>query len=197
MEIPIDLRDDQKATFERAFAWQSDKTSDEVVQTLLQLAAEAWSSWLSGAKRYNTLTEQYTDWIEKMYEHLFPEETEAPSAQRLNSSFNVPYGKAQYIARVLNDRLTARQTEKALGDLKTKLREGKDEISEWGPELAQRGVDIKLFKPEEIQLQPIIEDLVHESPEDVDIPKRIIWGNLVVITITARTLRKVCARLGI
>jgi hypothetical protein len=90
MEITMDLSDDQITILERAFASSRFK-NDELAQAWLQLAAEAWLSWLSGEKRYNSLTEQHIDWIEKIYEHLLPE-TEAPSAERLFNSFNVPYG---------------------------------------------------------------------------------------------------------
>lgn len=109
----------------------------------------------------------------------------------------MPFGKAQYIARVLNDRLTACQNEKALNDLKDKLRERKDEIYSVAQAKAKRKFTIPLSKPAEIQLRCVIEDLARKSTQDLDPYPKSVLGNLFVISITKRTFEKVCEQLGI
>ena len=194
MQITMDLNDDQIAILERA--WPHFETREELAQAWLPLAVGAWLSWLSGEKRYNSLTEQYTDWIEKIYECVLPQ-TEAPSAEQLFNSFNVPYGQAQYIARVLNNRATARWREHALEELKARLREQKDEVYSWAvQDDAINVVKMMLSKPAKTELEIIIDDLCRQSPGKVDI-LRSSGRNFVEIKITARTFKKVCERLAI
>ena len=160
MKITTDLSDDQIAVLVRALDWPPSKTPEELAQAWQQLAVEAWLSWLSGEKRYNSLTEQYTDWIEKIYEHLLPE-TEAPSVERLWDKFHVPYGQAQYIARVLNNRQMARWREHEREGLKTAMSKRKDEAYRWieqGDEMEH--VEMKLLKPAMKELYIIIEGTV-------------------------------------
>jgi hypothetical protein len=199
VKITTDLSDDQIAVLVRALDWPPSKTPEELAQAWQQLAVEAWLSWLSGEKRYNSLTEQYTDWIEKIYEHLLPE-TEAPSVERLWDKFHVPYGQAQYIARVLNNRQMARWREHEREGLKTAMSKRKDEAYRWieqGDEMEH--VEMKLLKPAMKELYIIIEDLFRESPEDVkEMPIRSgSLGNLVAIKITAHLFKKVWERLVI
>ena len=120
MKIMIDLseEEDRIASLVRGLDWPPSKTPDDLAQALLPLAVGAWLSWLSGEKRYNSLTEQYTDWIEQIYKNLLPQ-TEAPSVDRLFNSFNVPYGQAQYIARVLTNRTLASWRAQAREELRT------------------------------------------------------------------------------
>lgn len=197
MNIPVELSDDQIAILEHAFASSRFETREELAQAWLQLAAGAWSSWLSGEKRYNSLTEQYTDWIERIYDHLLPL-AEMPSVERLLNFFNMPYGQAQYITRVLNNRDTPRLRTKALEELKKALRDQKDDIKNLGPERARLKSYIEMDKSAAIQFEIITKNLWRESRKDVDLPSRSgTWSDLVTIGITPRTFKKVCERLGI
>jgi hypothetical protein len=191
MKITVDLNDEQIAFLLRALDWPEEKR-DELAQAWLLLADEAWVSWLSGGKRYTSLSEQYTDWIEKIYNRFLPDDP--PSVDRLSNSFNVPYGQAQYMARVLKERNTAEWRDKALTELKERLSEKEKKITseEW------RDVDkadINMSKSAAIQLERIIWDLYRQSPEDVDIPSRSGWGDLTAVKITVGTLKKVCEHL--
>ena len=58
---------------------------------------------------------------------------------------------------------------------------------------------MKLLKPAMRELDLLIVDLFHESPEEVkDMPHRAgSLGDLVAIKITARLFKKVCERLAI
>jgi hypothetical protein len=196
MKITIDLSEDRIAFLVPALDWPPSKTPEELAQAWLPLAVEAWLSWLSGEKRYNSLTEQYTDWIEKIYKDLLP--TEAPSTERLFNSFNVPYGQAQYIARVLNNRETARWREQALDELKAELGKRKDDVYSWAPDRAEDGVDMVLSKLAVRGLDDTIDNLYRESPGEVDFRSRLGGSlTLVKIRINARTFRKVCEQLDI
>lgn len=77
--------------------------------------------WISGRRRYRSLTEQQADWIEALFDTFLP--NEVPRPQRLFNSFNLPYGQAQYVARVLNDRSQLRLRSLARAELRTSLQE--------------------------------------------------------------------------
>jgi hypothetical protein len=195
MNVVVELSNDQIATLEHAFTL-SDLKKEALAQALLPLAVNAWLDWLSGQKRYNSLTEQYTNWIYEMYEGLLPNET--PSANQLYNCFNVPYGQAQYIARVLNNRDIPRLRAQALEELKAKLLEQKNEIYSRPPPQAKSKADIMLSKNATMQLDNIMGYLARKSPDEVDpLTKFDGLGNLVGVKITARTFKKVCERLDI
>ena len=102
---------------------------DGILRDFASLGFQHFYDWLSGRKRYRTLTEQHTEWLENTYTRLLPEE-EVPSYSRLYNKFNIPYGQAGYMMRVLVERelphlrATARQKLKeALGRALPKAQE--------------------------------------------------------------------------
>lgn len=175
----MDLSNNQIAILERAFGLERFETCEGLAQALLPLAVGAWLSWLSGEKRYNSLTEQYTDWIDKIYEHLLPQ-TEAPSVERLFNSFNVPYGQAQYITRVLTNRALASWRGQARKNLKDRLLERKCDVDDWIKEdrLTER-VEVVLSKEAATELEIIVDNLLRESPGEVDILRSAGGRNFV------------------
>lgn len=197
MEISMNLTDGQIAILERAFA-SSDLKNEALAQVSLSLAFDNWLNWLAGKKRYNSLTEQYIDWFEQIYDHLLPE-TEAPSVERLFNSFNVPYGQAQYIARVLNNRDTARWRDYARKELKAQLLRQKEEIDRCiakGDELAP--IEIVLSKTAARELRAITNGLLRESRREEDMPHVSgSVGDFVAVTIAAGTCEKVCKELNL
>jgi hypothetical protein len=55
--------------------------------------------WMAGRAAYQSLTEQYTEWLTALLPAFYAEEP--PSAAHIFNSFSVPYGRAAYISRVL------------------------------------------------------------------------------------------------
>jgi hypothetical protein len=97
------------------------------------LAFENLYDWLSGSQRYNTLTQQYIEWLAAIYTRLLPAD-EAPAYSRLYNRFNIPYGRSGYIIRVLNERelphlrrTALREVEAALEEVREKAEEAVDE----------------------------------------------------------------------
>ena len=113
MQITIELPDDQVDVVERALRRGRYADGQQACAELARLAVSSWIDWLSGEQRYTSLTQQHTDWVESIYNHLLRED-EAPSADRLYNDFNIPYGKAQYIARVLSNKTLTRWRRRAL-----------------------------------------------------------------------------------
>jgi len=89
----------------------------EVATALAPLMTNEFIDLLAGEKRYMSLSHQYVEWLQQVYEVLLPEEEY--SYDRLYNEFNFPPGTAQYLARVLRERQHSTLHEKA----KSRLRE--------------------------------------------------------------------------
>jgi hypothetical protein len=197
MQVTIDLTPEQVEQLERAFIPSRFETSQDLIEALLPMMAATWLDWITAAKRYNSLTEQYTDWLEQIYAHLLPVD-EAPTAERMFNSFNLPYGQAQYIARVLNNRAQAHWRAYALEQLKAKLSARKAEAEQWVKEKrAQDTLELMLFRPSFQELEIFVESLFRKNPDEIDILRVNSTRNLYAVRITARTFLKICRALKI
>lgn len=197
MEVTIEINDDQMKIIKRAFGLERFTTEKDLANAVLPLAVEAWLNWLSGEKRYNSLTEQYTDWIEKIYQHLLPE-AEAPSFRRLFNSFNIPYGQAQYIARVLYNKDMQWWRAQAREVLKTRLLTRKNEAYDAvAQDRFTMTLEVVLPKEAGIELDDIVDIVLSESPEMEDVRSTPRGSKLVEAKIPALTYVKVCELLGI
>jgi len=105
----------------RAFGpFSNNKEEQEALQRFAVLAVTALTDWVTGKKRYRTLTEQYIDWVEQVYVELLPQD-EAPSTDRIYNSLNMPHGQASYIARVLAAKTLVHWRQLATAELRTAL----------------------------------------------------------------------------
>lgn len=89
----------------------------EVATNVARLMCNELIDLLAGERRYMSLSHQYAEWLEQLYEALLPEQEY--TYERLYNEFNFPPGTAQYLARVLRDRQHSALHEKA----KSRLRE--------------------------------------------------------------------------
>jgi hypothetical protein len=124
MTVKITLTIDDKVADAIAAAFDRDDREkvdrEKVAQSFAQIALFQFHDWIVGARRYRSLTEQYTAWVEELYEALLPP-TEGPSVHRLYNSFNMPHGQATYIARILSEKLLKKWRQQALIDLKADI----------------------------------------------------------------------------
>jgi hypothetical protein len=113
VKITISIENDTADAIAAAF---DRKDRDEACRLFAALATDHFHGWISGSQRYRTLSEQYTAWIEDLYDRLL-DPTEAPSVHRLYNSFNMAYGQATYIARVLSEKSLKQWRTQALVEL--------------------------------------------------------------------------------
>ncbi|RPI80456.1 MAG: hypothetical protein EHM41_22710 [Chloroflexi bacterium] len=188
MEIRIEIPDEQVAVIRKAF--RNGQLSDgEIQQKFAQLALNAWINWISGSKRYNSLTDQYMDWIEDCYTSLLSE-NEAPSLDRLYNAFNIPYGQAQYIARVLNNKTMTRWRQKAICELKRVMAERLDDADKWvrtGREEAN--LEILVDHLAFLELKMTWERLFRDKREEFLLPRSYSVGNVCAVSIPAKCFR--------
>jgi hypothetical protein len=114
VEIKLSIDDEQADAIAAAFDRQADR--GEACRLFASLALDHFYAWISGTRRYRSLTEQQAAWIEDIYERLLPP-TEGPSVNRLYNSFNLSHGQAVYVSRVLADKALKQWRKQALKDL--------------------------------------------------------------------------------
>ena len=197
--IGIELSQEDLAVLRAAFG---DAMTDDVTSIFVGLATKAWLDWISGSERYSSLTEQYTHWVEQLYTSLLPED-EPPSTERLYSSFNFPYGQAQYIARVLGNKALTRWRMQARTVLVERLREKKPEVDKWLNDEKSikpndsRTVHITLDRLGYQELKIELARLYRLDRERVIPPKAHSDGNLVSVSISPLTFQRICEMLSI
>lgn len=121
LTISMDIPSETRAQLSRSFGPFATQ-EEEVAATarFAQMALGILCDWITGSKRYRTVTEQYIDWVEQVYAELLPTE-EAPSIERIYNSLNMPYGQANYIARVLAAKTLVHWRTVATAELRTAL----------------------------------------------------------------------------
>ncbi len=197
MQVTLDLSDEQVGAIQAAFSPSRFATPQETVEALLPLMVSAWLDWMSGAKRYSSLTEQYTDWLEQVYARLLPP-GEAPSATRLYNSFNIPYGQAQYIARVLNNKALTQWRKWAVDNLKSMFLKRRDEIYAWiKANDGEQNAGFLMDNVTYVEFKLLFEQLYRQLPGQIELYKYTSAGNLYKVLITASTFARLCEALGI
>lgn len=66
---------------------------------IAEFALKEMLIWMAGEATYQSLTQQYTEWITDLLPRFFGDKP--PSVTQIYNAFSVPYGRAAYIARVL------------------------------------------------------------------------------------------------
>jgi hypothetical protein len=197
MQITINLSDAQVKNIQDSLPESRFDDVQKIAESLIPLTISSWIDWLSGAKRYNSLTEQYLDWIEEIYSNILSLD-EAPSTDRLFSSFNIPYGQAQYIARVLNNKQLTLWRKKAVENLKSLFDKRKKEIFEWiqaGD--GDRSADFLMDSVTFIEFKLLVEHIHRKTPDQIQLYRHTSEGNLYNVLIPAFTFQKLCEVLAI
>jgi hypothetical protein len=90
-----------------------------VATTIAELMTNEFIDLLAGEKRYLSLSHQYIEWLQQLYEAILPDEEY--TYERLYNNFNFPPGTAQYMARVLRGRQNTALHHKAKARLQNLL----------------------------------------------------------------------------
>jgi len=93
------------------------------------LAVEEWSDTLLGITRFRSMTELYINWLRRIFLRLLTNVD--PDEKSLVTRFNLPYGQASYIARVLREEDTISSRRKWLEKLEVELSRRLLEARQW------------------------------------------------------------------
>lgn len=126
IHVPQEIIEKIKFLLEPEFG---DLDEDEIIEKFALIGFEQFYNWISGNKRYRTLTEQHIAWLENVYTRLISDD-EVPSYSRLYNKFNIPYGRAGYMIRVLNERNLPYLRDKAREELLEALEEVRENAQE-------------------------------------------------------------------
>lgn len=168
IDVSFVLDEEQKKVLERAFPGKPDY--QEVAKKISVFITNEFIDLLAGKKRYLSLSHQYIEWIQSVYEILLPDEEY--TYQVFSDRFNFPPGTASYMARVLRSRQNSTLHNKAIKNLKIKLEKEK-EIFDGLPQdkkVNQTNRLLKLALREVDILQMLIDDL-YRKDQPVDQPK--------------------------
>lgn len=158
---------------------------------LARFALDQAIGWMAGRTSYQSLTEQYTEWLTALLPVFYADE--APSASHIFNNFSVPYGRAAYISRVLLEKQHTIWRRKGQQNLRAALKAKKLEADtniDNGDAL--RYVPISLDNVSYRELTVILEDLFRQdatlappvnkavSPgrRTVDVPSKLFPGIL-------------------
>lgn len=124
LTISQDLYDD----LARAFSKDRPLTAEDFA-SLASLALEQWTDTLLGITRFHSMSELYAAWLRRLFPRLLPDADLDEKA--LVSRFNLPYGQAAYIARVLREEDTLAARRKWLDKLEAEFTKRLDEARQW------------------------------------------------------------------
>jgi hypothetical protein len=198
--VEITIRVPQQTVAELQAILQTNDSSAQTAfscQPFAELAFQLYFGWLSGKRRHRTLTEQYIDWIESIYTALLPP-NESPSVYRLYNRFNIPYGQATYICRILNEKGLPQRRKRALRELVEVLQAKQPKAAEFidirgEPE---RTLVIKLSSLASIELRNITLSIFQVDRSIIPPKSDANYGEIRTVSIPAITLIQVLDRLN-
>jgi hypothetical protein len=183
LAITINIAGDRVATLRRAFSDLGD--IQNVAQQVGELATNEFIDLLAGRKRYISLSHQYIEWLQQLYEVILP--NEEYTYRRLLDKFNFPPGTAAYVARVLRQRQTTKLHEKAKEGLRVKLDREIKAFAKLDPRdpsiVSQKQRSLRLTAREHDLLHTLVDYLMGQE-EDITYPAVTTRGReFVVVTL--------------
>jgi hypothetical protein len=163
----------------------------ELLKKYAEVAVAQFTDWITGEKRYRSLTGQYIDWIETIYEELLTSEQDRPSAAQIFNSFNMPYGQASYISRVLNEKELTKWRKLGKQELKETLKELEPKARKYIAQRApERPLTCTLSEAAEIELRRLSEQLRLSDDKFILPIKRSGYGQFKMVDIAAESIIK-------
>ncbi len=114
-QVTVNIDGERVAVLQKAFPQQK---LEDAANRLATIATNELIDLLAGKKRYLSLSHQYIEWVQQIYEALLPEEEY--TYRKIFDDFNFPPGAAGYIARVLRGRQNTSLSSRAKNGLSTK-----------------------------------------------------------------------------
>lgn len=192
IEVPKDIIDDILFMMTPEMG---EINKEEIVAEFALLGFEHFYEWISGKKRHRTLTEQYIGWLENVYMRLLPED-EVPAYSRLYNRFNIPYGQAGYIIRVLNERELPHLRRRARAELKRALERASPKAAEAiGINRLEQVFAIRVSSLANRELRSIANALYRKDEETLLPERSYSYGDIKTVMLPAKTLVEVLKEL--
>lgn len=161
---------------------------EKILTAFALLGLEHFYDWMSGRKRCRTLTEQYIIWLEDVYTRLLPP-AEVPAYSRLYNRFNIPYGQAGYIIRVLNERELPHLRIRAVEELKRALEKARQTAEQAvGKARPEQPIAVNLSSLASRELCNLANSLYRRFPETLLPQRETGYGDVRTVMVPAKTL---------
>ena len=155
------------------------------------LGFEHLYQWLSGEERYRSITDQHIAWLQDVYTRLLPE-TEVPSYARLYGKFNIPYGRAGYLIRVLNETGLPHLRSQARAELRELLgseyETAQEAINDNRPDVS---IGIRMSSLASRELRSILNHLCQVDPTTELPVKSSSYGDVKTVFVPVSTVLRV------
>jgi hypothetical protein len=193
--ITIQLSEEQVADLQGAFESLTEakppNLSADQFQSIAQLAAESWIDLVAGRNRYRSLTEQYLNWLDKIYAHVLTDEE--PSERRLYTRLHFPYGQAQYLARILREQHLGSWRKRSLHQLRAELEAKRTDAKKFVKDgRGEEQVALNISKGSKVELDNILGTLVERRVQGISPVKTVgSMGSSVAVLIVASNIEPV------
>lgn len=167
MRIEIEVNDKYLNNIKNMFPEYD--SQEEVLIKLCEFSLIELIELFSGNRRYLSLSHQYIEWLEKIYEALLPDEE--ITKNRLQNYFNFPPGTSQYMERVLRDKSNTSIHKKSIEKLHVIL---KDEILKFNANpsiISNLRENIKITYRQEKFICDLIDEYFAQENKTIDYPK--------------------------
>jgi predicted transcriptional regulator len=174
-------------TIASAFGLTDSAKIDNALEKLAQLALSEWINWLSGTKRFLSLTEQTIERVAQIYERLL--DNQQPKVSQLYNQLNLPHGQANYISRVLNERTLSTWRKQGLLELKKALTKNQTMASKnVAAKEGELAITITISKVALLELQRCYEEVRNLFPDLAPPKRRSTFGDSYEIDLPSATI---------
>lgn len=191
LQVTIQIPDQAVADIGFMMDASDEEAAAGACERFAALAFRLFYDWITGAKRYRSLTEQYIEWVANIYTELLPPE-ESPNVFRLYNKFNIPHGQATYICRVLNERALAHWRERAVAELRIALEEKREKAQGFVDKAEpERMMVVKVSNLASLELRNITNTLFSVDHSILPPTVSSSYGEIRSVSVPAQTLLRV------
>jgi hypothetical protein len=198
MQLCVEVNDDQVSSIVTAFGLGSlsEAERDRALKQFCQVAVKMQTEWIAGRARYRSLTDLNLQIVQELYETILPDEQPTPHA--LFNNFNLPYGQAAYLARVLAEKDIQKWRTAALKELALSVSDLMDEKKDVNDKVAKdtfARLEISVAAARE--LKNVCDDIKKCEPKTFMLPEYgSPNGSYLIVKITVATLRRINTQLS-
>ncbi len=194
MEISFEVNDSRLGKLAPTIAAKL-RTDPDSANALAEFALSEMLEWMSGETTYQSLTQQYTDWVTELLPRFF--EDRPPTPNQIYNAFSVPYGRAAYISRVLVEkeqsvwRLRGRQY--LLAALRAVAGDAATNVANGEPD---RGLGLHLEAVAYRELTVLLDELYELDPLAIPASRRPSIPGRFLVELPSEHVQKLIERLA-
>lgn len=171
----------------------SKETQQRIQKQFDRLCIELVSEWVTGERRFESVSQQAEYWLARLYEEFYLDEQ--PEATRLYARFRLPLPRAQYVTRLLLARRAAqwrvaarREVESTLARSESPARDAikakEGQVQRFETSLSKGGYE-ELIVTYEFVVRPIKDGERPAPPRKLPSSPAVTWFSITAETLIA------------